>query len=40
MVEEVEQLVRDYLPLPADRRLPDGRLVNIDNVPVASPHTG
>ena len=40
MVEEAEQLVRDYLPLPADRRLPDGWLVNIDNVPVAPPLTG
>ena len=30
--EEVEQLMRDYLPLPADRRLPDAWLVNIDNV--------
>ena len=37
---EVEQLVRDYLPLPADRRLPDGWLVNLDNVPVAPPLTG
>ena len=40
MVEEAEQLVCDYLPLPADRRLPDGWLVNIDNVPVAPPLTG
>ena len=40
MVEEAEQLMRDYLPLPADRRLPDGWLVNIDNVPVAPPLTG
>ena len=39
-MEEVEQLVRDYLPLPADRRLPDGWLVNLDNVPVAPPLTG
>ena len=40
MVEEAEQLVRDYLPLPADRSLPDGWLVNLDNVPVAPPLTG
>ena len=39
-VEEAEQLVRDYLPLPADRRLPDGWLVNIDNVSVTPPLTG
>ena len=39
-VEEAEQLVRAFLPLPADRRLPDGWLVNIDNVPVAPPLTG
>ena len=39
-VEEADQLVRDYPPLPADRRLPDGWLVNIDNVPVAPPLTG
>ena len=39
-VDEAEQLVRDYLPLPADRRMPDGWLVNLDNVPVALPLTG
>ena len=32
--------MHDYLPLPADRRLPDGWLVNLDNVPVAPPLTG
>ena len=39
-VEEVEQLVRDYLPLPADRRLPNDWLVNLDTIPVAPPLTG
>ena len=39
-VEEAEQLVHDYLPLSADRSLPDGWLVNMDNVPVAPPLTG
>ena len=39
MVEEAEQVVRDYHPVPADRRLPNGWLVNIDNVPVAPPLT-
>ena len=32
--------MRAYLPLPADRRLPDVWLVNLDNVPVAPPLTG
>ena len=32
--------MRDYLSLPADRRLPDGWLVNQDNVVVAPPMTG
>ena len=39
-VEEAEQLVRYYLPLPADHRLPDGWLLNLYNVPVAPPLTG
>ena len=39
-VEEVQHHERNYIPAPSDRRLSDGWMPNVDNVPVAPRLTG
>ena len=36
-VEEAQHHERNYIPAPSDRRLPDGWMPNMDNVPIAPP---
>ena len=39
-VEEAQHHECNYIPASSDRRMPDGWMPNVDNVPVAPPLTG